>query len=152
MLFSKKIKYIKAPATGTIIPIEQIPDTVFSAKMMGNGFAIANHNGKVYSPVTGIVQTIFSTKHAIVIKTKNGPDILIHMGIDTVDLNGVPFKLTVKNNQQIKTGDLLAVMDLAKLKEYDKEDMIIVILVDMQEGDILESFKIIEYGENVFRL
>lgn len=128
---------IYAPAHGEIIPIEHVPDDVFSNKMMGNGFAIKNHDGNVYSPVDGTIVSIFPTLHAIGLEDKQGHSLLIHMGIDTVDLKGAPFTLSVKEGQTIKKGDLLATIDTHAIKAANKDDMVIVLAVENFVGNLL---------------
>lgn len=76
-----------APANGTVVSIEEVADPVFSQKMMGDGYAVIPTDGKIYSPVTGKVVSVFPTKHAVGIELPNGVEILLHMGLDTVELN-----------------------------------------------------------------
>lgn len=111
--------------------------TFFSNKMMGNGFAIKNHDGNVYSPVDGTIVSIFPTLHAIGLEDKQGNSLLIHMGIDTVDLKGAPFTLSVKEGQTIKKGDLLATIDTHAIKAANKDDMVIVLAVENFVGNLL---------------
>ena len=82
---------LKSVANGRVLPLEAVQDEVFSSKMMGEGFAIAQHDGHVYAPIEGIVESIFPTLHAITIECKSGEKLLIHMGLDTVELKGLPF-------------------------------------------------------------
>ncbi len=103
---------IASPLTGKLRPITAVPDPVFAEKMMGDGFAIEPTEGLVVSPVDGKIATIFPTKHAIGLITPDGVEILVHMGIDTVSLNGEGFKLFVEADQEVKQGDKLAEMDL----------------------------------------
>ena len=128
-----------APTNGDAIPIEDIPDEVFSSKAMGNGFAMKNHNGKVYSPLTGTVMNIFPSLHAISIEGENGEQILIHMGIDTVQLQGKPFKLAVEVGQAVKQGELIAVMDNETIKSAGKDDMVIVVAMGNPTGKLIKS-------------
>ena len=92
---SEKIIF-KAPVKGTFEDISQVNDEVFSQKMMGEGFAVKPENGKIYSPVTATVVSIFKTKHAVGLKTESGLEVMLHLGIDTVELEGKPFTLKVK--------------------------------------------------------
>ncbi|KAF1301975.1 glucose PTS transporter subunit IIA [Candidatus Enterococcus willemsii] len=122
---------LHAVASGTYIPLEDVSDEVFSSKMMGDGFAIEPLDGSVYAPVRGIVTTVFPSKHAIGIRTANGIEVLVHMGIDTVSLGGEGFDVLVKEGDSVTTDTKLAQMDLAKLREYGKATVIIVLITNM---------------------
>ncbi|WP_265455995.1 glucose PTS transporter subunit IIA [Enterococcus sp. HY326] len=134
---TKNGQIIHSPASGEIISIEEVPDEVFSNKTLGNGFAIKNHDGNVYAPVNGTISTIFPTLHAIGIEGEHGEQLLIHMGIDTVDLQGVPFDIKVKQGQTVKQGELIAIMDSAKIKAENKDDMIILVTLEKSNGKIV---------------
>lgn len=107
---------IKSPMNGTIIPLSEVPDAVFSSEMLGKGFGVEPSEGKAYAPVDGEVTTVFDTKHAIGLMSKNGVELLIHMGMDTVKLNGKGFDVKVKTGDQVKAGDLLAEFDVDFIK------------------------------------
>lgn len=135
MLFQKK-KILKSVANGKIIPLSQVPDEVFSNNMMGVGYAVVHHDGKVYSPVDGRVENIFPTLHAITVKSNKGVTVLIHMGLDTVDLKGLPFELLISQGDDVFVNQLLAEMDLNLLKKKNKNNTIVVVLPDVTKGDI----------------
>ncbi|HBG67706.1 MAG TPA: PTS IIBC subunit, partial [Kandleria vitulina] len=116
-------KTIVSPIKGKVIPIEEIPDPVFSQKMMGNGCGIIPDDGKIYSPVDGEVTMIAPTKHAVGLKTKDGLEILIHYGLETVDLKGEGFNFHVKEGDQVTKGTLLYEADYDR---FVKEDINIV--------------------------
>lgn len=128
---------VYAPASGEIIPIEEVPDEVFSSKSLGNGFAIMNHDGMIHSPTSGKITTIFPTLHAIGIENENGEQVLVHMGIDTVDLAGKPFNIKVTDGQMVKQGDLLAQIDSNQIKAAGKNDMIIVVTLENADGKVI---------------
>jgi len=109
--FTKSLDFY-APITGNLLPIEAVPDPVFSEKMMGDGFAIEPTEGKIYSPISGKVLNIFPTKHAIGLQTNEGYEILIHVGMDTVTLNGEGFRAHVKEGATILSGSLLLEVDI----------------------------------------
>ena len=115
-LFGKKEEinpnHIYAPMAGEAVEISEVPDPTFSSGMLGNGIAIKPTDGKVYSPVNGTVDTMFETGHAVSLVSDNGIEILIHVGLETVSLNGAPFQVKCKNGQKVKKGDLLFVADL----------------------------------------
>ncbi|WP_025730204.1 PTS transporter subunit IIBC [Atopobacter phocae] len=118
-------------ADGRVLPITEVNDPVFSGKMMGDGYAIEPVNGKVYAPVRGIVQTVFPTKHAISIISENGLEVLVHLGLDTVELKGVPFDVQVTEGQLVQVGDLLVTMNLSALEQANKDRTIIVVYTNM---------------------
>ena len=109
-------KGIYAPITGNLLPISEVPDPVFSQKMMGDGFAIEPTEGKVYSPISGKVMNIFPTKHAIGLVSDEGHEILIHFGMDTVTLNGEGFTSHVSDGDIVSAGDLLLSVDLDSVR------------------------------------
>ncbi len=118
---------VYAPSKGELIPISEVADPVFSEKMMGDGFAVLPEANEVFAPISGTILNVFPTKHAIGIQTDNGLEVLLHMGINTVDLKGEPFTLYVEEGQRIARGQLIAVVDLEMLEKAGKKsDMIVV--------------------------
>jgi PTS system, glucose subfamily, IIA component len=117
-----------APIDGTLIKIEDVSDEVFSTKVMGDGFAVKPNSDTVVSPIAGEITNIFPTKHAISITSNNGLEILLHLGIDTVELNGEPFDVLVQQGQKVSAGDELVKMDRNMIKEKGKDDMVILVV------------------------
>lgn len=142
--FNKKSQTEKlvvySPADGELVQITEVNDDVFSQKMLGDGFAIKSSTGKIYAPVEGTVTTIFPTKHAIGITTKDGLEILLHLGLDTVELKGVPITLKIQVGQSIRHGDLIAIMDVQAIKSKGYDDTIILIYTSMNAIDKISSF------------
>ncbi|MBM7636881.1 PTS transporter subunit IIBC [Streptococcus saliviloxodontae] len=122
-----------AVADGVVLPITEVHDPVFSQKMMGDGYAVEPENGSVYAPVAGVVTSVFPTKHALGILTDNGLEVLVHVGIDTVALNGAPFSAKVAEGDRVAAGDLLLVADLEAIKSADRETTIIVAFTNTAE-------------------
>lgn len=120
-------KVIYAPITGKRIDLKKVEDNIFSRKIMGDGVAIEPSDNKLYSPVSGTVTAIFPTKHAIGIEAENGANVIIHVGIDTVELNGEGFTLKVKKGDIVKAGELLMKLDLEFISMKHKTTTIIVI-------------------------
>lgn len=116
---------------GTYVPLEDVEDEVFSTKMMGDGYAIQSIDGVVFSPVAGTITTVFPSKHAIGIKTDNGIEVLVHMGIDTVNLNGQGFNVSVKEGDKVDQGTQIAQMDLDYIQNQGKETTIVVVVTNM---------------------
>lgn len=127
-----------AVANGELIDIENVDDPTFAQKMLGDGYAVIPTDGKIVAPVDGTVMTVFPTKHAIGIKTTNGLEVLVHMGIDTVELNGAPFAVVVEEGQTIKHGDLLATVDLEQITAAGKKTAMMVIITNMPAVDYIK--------------
>ena len=134
-----KKQEIYSVANGTVIPIEKVNDDVFSNKMMGDGFAVIPTNGDIFAPIAGKVLSVFPTKHAVGIQTASGIEVLLHMGIDTVSLNGEPFTVYIEEGQQIARGQLIATVDLQALEEANRSNDMIVIFTN---GDLVEDLEI----------
>ncbi len=119
-LFGKKEtidpNHIYAPMAGEAVALTEVPDPTFSEGLLGNGIAIKPADGKVYAPVNGTVDTAFDTGHAVSLISDNGIEILIHVGLETVGLNGAPFRMKVRNGQKVRKGDLLLIADLAAIQ------------------------------------
>lgn len=130
-----------AVATGKVMPITEVPDQVFSAQMMGDGFAILPTKEEVFAPISGKITNIFPTKHAMGIQTESGLEVLLHMGLDTVELKGEPFKLTVSEGQVLKKGDKIADMDLQKIKAAGKGTEIIVAFTNAERVENINLTK-----------
>lgn len=112
---------IASPMKGEIMPLNEVNDETFASEMMGKGVAIKPLDGKVVSPINGIVQTIFKTKHAIGLKSEDGTEILIHIGMDTVQLEGKHFKAYVKDGDKVRVGDTLIEFDTEAIKKEGYE-------------------------------
>lgn len=111
----KKDSIIYAPVTGTLISLEQVKDAVFSSGTMGKGIAIDPEDGVVVAPFDGTVTALYPTKHAIGVTSEDGVECIIHVGIDTANLQGKHFEVKVKENQKVKAGDVLLEVDLAAI-------------------------------------
>ena len=147
-LFSRKKKEeFVSPMTGTLLPIEQCPDPVFAGKIMGDGFAIELTGAEVTAPMSGTIATAFPTGHAFGINTDDGKEILIHIGMDTVALNGQGFDVKVKQGDTVKQGDLLVKVDVEYLKAQGKS---VVSPVIFTSGEKVEPQKTgtVQNGEN----
>lgn len=132
-----------APANGEMIPIDKVEDDVFSQKMMGEGFAVVPENGEIASPVAGTIVSVFPTKHAIGIKTDDDIEVLLHMGIDTVDLGGEAFEIKVREGEKVKAGKVVATADLAKIQKAGKMTTMIVVFTN---GDKIKDYHYAKTG------
>ncbi|MBO0927312.1 PTS transporter subunit IIABC [Staphylococcus sp. 30400_3112M30941] len=139
---------VHAPLTGEVTSLSEVPDQVFSEKMMGDGIAIKPSQGEVRAPFNGKVQMIFPTKHAIGLVSDSGLELLIHIGLDTVKLNGEGFTLHVEEGQEVKQGDLLISFDLDYIRSNAKSDITPIIVT---QGNITNlDFKQGEHGNISF--
>lgn len=125
------------PINGTIKPITSVADPVFAEKTMGDGAAIIPSEGKLYAPASGTIIALFPTGHALGIATDSGTELLIHIGIDTVELNGEGFESHIRTNQKVNKGDLLISFDLNTLKEKGYDPTVMVVVTN---GDQTGSF------------
>ena len=146
---------LTAPVNGHLVALADVPDNVFSTGMMGNGVAIEPNDGNIVSPINGKIQAIFPTKHAIGIIGENNEEILIHMGLDTVSLQGKGFETLVEADQTVKAGDPISKMNLNVIKEAglatvipilvtnsaDFESVIGIAAQDVQVGDTIITIK-----------
>ncbi|MEG2984563.1 MAG: PTS sugar transporter subunit IIA [Paraclostridium sp.] len=135
------VKGIVSPTNGELLEITKVPDEVFSTKMMGDGFAIKSSDGVIVSPVDGKIGVVFETKHAIIIESTEGKEILIHLGIDTVNLKGEGFEVFVNVGDEVKAGDKLVKMDLPFIEANAKSSISPVIFTNLESN---ESIKVTE--------
>lgn len=135
---------VHSVADGEVINIEDVKDPVFSQKMMGDGFAVEPENGHIVSPVAGKVTSVFPTKHALGLVTDNGLEVLVHIGLDTVSLEGKPFEVKVTEGQTVVAGDLLVEADLDAIREAGRETSTIVVFTN---ADAIKSVKIEHTGK-----
>ena len=132
-------------ADGEVIALEQVKDPVFSQKMMGDGFAVEPANGNIVSPVSGTVSSIFPTKHALGLVTEAGLEVLVHIGLDTVSLEGKPFTVHVAEGQKVAAGDLLVTADLDAIREAGRETSTIVVFTN---ADAIKSVNLEQTGSH----
>ena len=130
-------------ADGQVVALEQVKDPVFAQKMMGDGFAVEPANGNIVSPVSGTVSSIFPTKHALGLVTEAGLEVLVHIGLDTVSLEGKPFTVHVAEGQKVAAGDLLVTADLDAIRAAGRETSTVVVFTN---GDAIKSVKLEKTG------
>ncbi|KIL45181.1 PTS beta-glucoside transporter subunit IIABC [Jeotgalibacillus soli] len=133
---------ISSPLNGEVKPLNSVNDQVFASGALGKGVAIEPVSGQVYSPVSGKVMTLFPTGHAIGLLSDDGVEVLIHIGIDTVQLNGEYFSPKVKQGDQVSKGDLLVEFDVKKIQEAGYQTITPVIITNTNDYlDVLETEK-----------
>lgn len=115
-LFGKKLEEIYAPVAGKAVAITEVPDPTFAEGLLGNGIAIEPTDGKVYAPCNATVDMMFETGHAVSLVSESGAEILIHVGLETVSLEGKPFTVHVHDGDKVTKGQLMLVVDLEAVK------------------------------------
>lgn len=143
---------IASPVTGHVMPLSEAPDEVFASGAMGKGIAVEPTEGVIYAPVNAIVTTIFPTGHAIGLTTENGAEILIHIGLDTVNLDGKGFEKLVENNQQVEAGQELVRFDIDLIKDagYETVTPIVVTNVGNYSDVLVTNDSEIQQGDYLF--
>lgn len=146
------VENISSPVSGKAIPLEKVNDDLISQKLLGEGFAVIPTDDKIYSPINGTVESVFKTKHAIGFKTYNGLEVLLHLGLDTVELDGKPFDIFVKEKEQVTSGQRIGTMNIDQIKTAGKDPVVLTIVTskekladniiipkeeDVQNGDIV---------------
>ncbi len=130
-----------APLNGKAVPVTEVPDPTFAEGLLGNGIAIIPSDGKVCSPVDGTVETMFDTGHAVCLKSTTGVEILIHVGLETVGLNGAPFTVKCKNGDTVKKGQLLFEADLAAIQAAGLPIITPVLVCNTDDYPTFETFE-----------
>lgn len=131
-----------AVAKGEVIPLSEVPDQAFSSGALGKGVGIRPTANEIYAPVDGEVTCVFPTKHAIGIKSDNGVEVLIHIGIDTVQLEGKHFETMIEQGQRVKRGDQIAAVDFAGVREDGYNETVIVVITNSHEYlDVVPTIK-----------
>lgn len=143
--FKKSQNSIVSPVTGKCIPIEEVQDEAFAKKVMGNGFAVVPTDQVIVSPVAGKIISTAKTKHAYGILTKDGKDVLVHVGIDSVKLGGEGFVCFQPKGKRVKAGDRLMSFDPAVMNKNKIDMTTVVVFVDQLETGIDSGF----YGKSV---
>ncbi|RLK64103.1 PTS glucose transporter subunit IIA [Atopobacter sp. AH10] len=120
-----------APVNGYVIPIGKVSDPVFAEKLIGDGYGVKPTDGKVYAPVSGTISSVFQTKQTLGIRTPEGLEVMVHMGVNTAELKGSPFENHVQEGDKVTPETLLSTMDLRALKEAKKDNVVIVVITSM---------------------
>ena len=137
---------------GEVVELSAVPDETFSAGVLGQGIAILPSEGKLYSPVDGTVTQVFDTKHAICLATESGAELLIHIGLETVTLNGKHFTPKVKDGDKVKAGDLLIEFDLDEIKKDFKTftPILVTNAEDYSSVEVLKGSGTVKVGEPLY--
>lgn len=130
---------VVSPVSGKVIPLEEVKDPTFSQKLLGDGFAVEPADGTVKAPVDGTIGVAFETGHAVGMTAENGTEILIHIGIDTVDMNGNGFRMMVRDGQKVKKGDVLVEADLEEIRKAGKDTAVMVIFTSGEKAEAIRK-------------
>ena len=154
-LFKKEKRDVfTAPVTGELMPLEALKDGVFSEKMMGDGYAVAPEEGLVYAPISGVISSVFPTKHAIGITSVAGLEVLVHMGLDTVEMDGEPFDTKIAAGDEVQAGDVLSQVDIAAIKASNRDPAVVVVFTNMDKVKAFDAIKAgpVAHGDQVTTL
>lgn len=145
---------VLSPLKGNVIPLKDISDPVFSQELMGKGIAIEPTEGKVVSPINGTVVMVFETNHAIGLKSDDGVEVLIHVGMDTVELKGKGFTAHVKNGDKVSVGDLLTEFDMDLIKEAGYSLVTPIVVTNTADYQSIDptTTETIEYGDHLLTI
>lgn len=128
-----KVIEVHSPLNGEVIELESVPDPVFSQKMMGEGIGFIPTNGEIYSPISGTVTQVSPTKHAIGLMSEDGAELLLHLGLETVELNGEGFDIKVESGDMVRAHDRIGSFDLTFIEEKGKEIISVLVFPNLQE-------------------
>ena len=148
------IATIQSPMSGTAMNLSEVPDPAFASGALGNGFGVEPNDGKVTSPITGQVMMVFETKHAIGLVAENGVEVMIHVGLDTVNMKGEGFTAHVKAGDQVKVGDLLLEVDLDAVKAAGHPTVTPIVITNTANYQAVELTKTgdIQHGDDILTI
>ncbi|MBR4444821.1 MAG: PTS system trehalose-specific EIIBC component [Solobacterium sp.] len=149
---AQKAEEFTAPVSGRLMPITEVADQVFSSKAMGDGIAIDPSDGKIYAPFSGEITVAFPTGHAYGLKAANGREVLIHIGMDTVELNGQGFKPAVKQGDRVNQGDLLTEVDLDYIRSQGKPVVTPVVFTDGAAVELVKTGTVKAHDRGIVKL
>lgn len=147
--FKKEEFKIVAPVDGKMILLENVPDEMFSQKIMGDGFAVKPESGTVVAPISGVAETVFPTGHAVGITTKDGIECIVHIGVDTVELNGEGFTTLIKQGTKVKAGQPIVKFDKELLEEKGYELVTMVVFPAGYDKEFALGERMVSSGEKL---
>ena len=151
-LLKRKPREIYAPIDGKVIPIEEVDDEVFSAKMAGDGVAIIPVGDTFRAPIDGVVSKIFATNHAYMIKSDKDLEVMVHIGLETVALGGKGFERLVEEGAEVKAGDPVIKVDMAYLSEHAKDTVTPILVTEESKMNELEKkTTVVKQGDAIMR-
>jgi len=152
-LFKRKVRHICAPVDGRVVDITEVPDEVFAQKLAGDGVAIEPAGELICAPVSGKVVKLFETGHAFIIRSDKALEVLVHIGIDTVALQGKGFETLVEEGAEVEVGTPIVRVDLAYLKQEGKSVMTPVLIGEESEyKEIVKRLRIVKQGDEIMEV
>ena len=149
----RKVRDINSPVDGQIVALESVPDEVFSEKMVGDGVAIIPVTNMFTAPIDGVVSKIFSTNHAYSIKSEKDLEVMVHIGLDTVALDGKGFTRIANEGDAVKAGDVIIEVDLAYISEHAKDIITPIIITDESDVKTIEkNFSIVKSQDKIMEV
>jgi PTS system glucose-specific IIA component len=149
----RKVRDVYAPVDGQIVALESVDDEVFSQKMVGDGVAVMPISNTFTAPIDGIVSKIFSTNHAYSIKNDKDLEVMVHIGLETVALEGRGFTRIVSEGDSVKVGDVIIEADLAYIKEHAKDTITPIIISDESEfKEILKEYNVVKTSDKIMEV
>jgi glucose-specific phosphotransferase system IIA component len=149
----RKVREVKAPVDGEVVALESVNDKVFSQKLVGDGVAIKPISNVFTAPISGKVSKIFSTNHAYSVKSNKDLEVMVHIGLDTVSLNGAGFERLVKEGDEVECGDAIIRVDLDMLREHAKDTITPVIISDGSDvKNIDKKLNIVKNGDVIMEV
>jgi PTS system glucose-specific IIA component len=149
----RKVRDVYAPVDGQIVALESVDDEVFSQKMVGDGVAILPISGSFRAPIDGVVSKIFSTNHAYSIKSDKDLEVMVHIGLETVALNGEGFTRIASEGDTVKVGDIIIEADLAYIREHAKDIITPIIITDESDTkEILKEYSVVKSQDKIMEV
>ncbi len=151
---SETVYTLGSPAKGTLVPLAEVNDPTFAEEILGKGAAVIPTEGKIYAPADGSIGMVFDTKHAVSLTTEYGAEILVHVGLDTVELKGEHYQAHVAAGDQVKKGDLMISFDIEKIKEAGYDVVTPVLVCNTSDYAAVEAVpgKNVEPGDEIIRI
>ncbi|PHS41409.1 MAG: PTS N-acetylmuramic acid transporter subunit IIBC [Sulfurovum sp.] len=149
----RKVREVRSPVDGQVVALESVDDEVFSQKLVGDGVAVIPMSNRFKAPIDGVVSKIFSTNHAYSIKSPKDLEVMVHIGLETVALEGKGFTRIANEGDEVKAGDVIIEADLAYIREHAKD--IITPVIIMEESDVKEIDKrltIVKAGDMIMEV
>ena len=149
----RKIREVRSPVDGEVVALESVDDEVFSQKLVGDGVAVIPMSNRFMAPIDGVVSKIFSTNHAYSIKSPKDLEVMVHIGLETVSLEGKGFTRMASEGDEVKAGDVIIEADLAYIREHAKD--IITPIIILEESDVKEIDKkltIVKAGDMIMEV
>ena len=152
-IFKRKVREVASPCDGEVVSLDKVNDEVFSTKMVGDGVALKPINGNFTSPIDGVVSKIFSTNHAYSIKSNKDLEVLVHIGLDTVDLNGNGFKRVANEGDSVSMGDTIIIADLNYILSQNRDTITPIIITENSDIKNIETrLKIVKSKDIIMKV